>query len=284
MDTDLAGRVQERDVVILDGGVGTSVVVHLHGATALSWKCDGKEILFLSKKAVLDNSKAIRGGIPLVFPQFGPWTCGPQHGFARNKRWSVESQPQKADGTVTCSLALSDDEDTRKIWNYRFKLVYTLELTKSSLSTRLTVDNTGSEGFTFTTLMHSYFLTPDIATTTVRGLKGLNYVDKVKNGQELQEDRDKVTIPQNYDRVYQKCPSTVSMECSSHTVSVNLSNFTDVVVWNPWSEKARAMSDFGDEEYSTMVCVEAGRVSCPVQIAAGQQLAFQQTLQVQAKL
>ncbi|XP_033749582.1 putative glucose-6-phosphate 1-epimerase [Pecten maximus] len=284
MDAELAGRVQEGDIVILDVGDGTSAVVHLHGATALSWKCSGQEILFLSKKAVLDSSKAIRGGIPLVFPQFGPWSCGPQHGFARNKRWSVESQPQKTgDGTVTCSLALSDDEDTRKAWDYRFKLVYTLELSKSSLTTRLTVDNTGDESFTFTTLMHSYFLTPDIGTTTVHGLKGLTYVDKVQNGQ-FQEDREAVSIPENYDRVYQKCPSSVFMECSTHSVSVNLSNFPDVVVWNPWSEKAKAMSDFGDEEYKTMVCVEAGSVSSPVQIDVGQKLSFQQTLQVQAKL
>ncbi|XP_060073214.1 uncharacterized protein LOC132553028 [Ylistrum balloti] len=284
MDTDLAARVQESDVVLLDGGEGTSVVVHLHGATALSWKCGGREILFLSKQAVLDSSKAIRGGIPLVFPQFGPWTCGPQHGFARNKRWSVDSQPQMENGTVKCSLALTDDEDTRKVWNYQFKLVYTLELTTSSLSTRLTVHNTGGESFTFTTLMHSYFLTPDISTTSVRGLKGLTYTDKVQDGKDFQEDRDDVTIPENYDRVYQKCPSTVTMDCSSHTVSVNLSNFTDVVVWNPWSEKAKTMSDFGNEEYKTMVCVEAGSVSSPVEIAAGQQLSFQQTLKVHAKL
>lgn len=284
MDADLTSRVREGDVVILDGGDGTSVVVHLHGATALSWKCAGKEILFLSKQAVLDNSKAIRGGIPLVFPQFGPWSCGPQHGFARNKRWSVESQPSTtADGTVTCSLSLSDDEDTRKAWNYRFKLVYTLELSKSALTTRLTVNNTGDQSFTFTTLMHSYFLTPDISTTSVQGLKGLTYVDKVQNGQ-FTEDRDVVTIPENYDRVYQKCPTTVSMDCSSHSVSVNLSNFPDVVVWNPWVEKAKGMSDFGDEEYKNMLCVEAGSVSSPVQIDVGQTLSFQQTLQVQAKL
>lgn len=43
------------------------VVVHPHGATVLSWKVDGRELLFCSKLAILDGTKAIRGGIPLVF-------------------------------------------------------------------------------------------------------------------------------------------------------------------------------------------------------------------------
>lgn len=41
--------------------------IHLHGATVISWCRDGKEMLFLSSKALLDGSKPIRGGIPLVF-------------------------------------------------------------------------------------------------------------------------------------------------------------------------------------------------------------------------
>ncbi len=43
------------------------VKVHLHGATVISWIRNGKELLFLSSKALLDGTKPIRGGIPLIF-------------------------------------------------------------------------------------------------------------------------------------------------------------------------------------------------------------------------
>lgn len=47
---------------------GDSVEVLLHGATIISWKSKGQENLWLSEKAILDGSKPVRGGIPIVFP------------------------------------------------------------------------------------------------------------------------------------------------------------------------------------------------------------------------
>ncbi|XP_006823154.1 uncharacterized protein LOC102810077, partial [Saccoglossus kowalevskii] len=81
------------DLVVLDRGDNVCVTVHLHGATVLSWQCCGQEWLFVSKQAVYDNKKAIRGGIPVVFPNFGPWDLGPQHGFARISRWTLSQAP-----------------------------------------------------------------------------------------------------------------------------------------------------------------------------------------------
>ena len=51
----------------------------------------GQELIFVSPKAVRDGTKAIRGGIPICWPSFGPWSEGPQHGFARTSRWEVEA-------------------------------------------------------------------------------------------------------------------------------------------------------------------------------------------------
>lgn len=48
---------------------GESVIVNRNGATVTSWKtASGTEQLWLSEAAVLDGSKPIRGGIPVVFP------------------------------------------------------------------------------------------------------------------------------------------------------------------------------------------------------------------------
>ena len=138
-----------------------------------SWKVDGKEKLFLSSKAVLDGSKAIRGGIPVVFPNFGPWELGPQHGFARILPWNVAHQTESS-----VTLSLEPCKKTREMWDFSFKLEYTGEenvnpfkesdqfvvrIDESSLYTIMTVENTDQKAFDFTALLHTY-LHVDIKT------------------------------------------------------------------------------------------------------------------------
>ncbi|XP_050401052.2 uncharacterized protein LOC126817922 [Patella vulgata] len=180
MSNQLPSHFPAGDVVHLDRGDGNTALVHLHGATLLSWKVNGEEILFVSEKSVFDGKKAIRGGIPIVFPNFGPWKLGPQHGFGRIKRWSLAIPPTKdKHGTVIAAISLEDDEETRRMWNYKFRLVYTLELQATSFTMNLSIHNTDTKAFDFTTLLHSYIRTPDILNTSVTGLSGLTYIDKV---------------------------------------------------------------------------------------------------------
>jgi glucose-6-phosphate 1-epimerase len=151
---------------------GDSVTVYLYGATVTSWKAfNGQEQLFLSSAAVLDGSKPIRGGIPLVFPVFGPppksHATGnlPQHGFARNSYWeflgksSSESLGRGADNSVKLDFGLSSDfldEATKKKWPYDFGLVYSVTLGKGKLETQLHVQNKGDQAFEFQALFHTY--------------------------------------------------------------------------------------------------------------------------------
>ncbi len=121
------------DEVVLTHGKAKDVSCRIKkfGATVVSWKVDGVENIFVSKKAILDGSKAIRGGIPVCFPSFGPWKFGPQHGFARNsKEWALEKEPtvDEKTGDVTAVLTLADSEDTRKAWDHKFKFTYTITL------------------------------------------------------------------------------------------------------------------------------------------------------------
>ncbi|XP_062577784.1 uncharacterized protein LOC134239619 [Saccostrea cucullata] len=273
-----------KDVVVLKLNDITDVSVHLHGATIISWKCNAQEVLFVSKNALFDNKKAIRGGIPLVFPCFGPWEKGPQHGFARIKRWRKESEPKQNNGRASMSFSLEDDEETRKMWDYRFKLVYNVDLGENDLKLTLTVNNNDSKAFDFTTLMHTYFRCPDIADVRIHGLEGLQYNDKVEGGKVSTEERKIVSVYKNYDRVYMKCGAdkvcVEGLGDGKKSVNLVLSNLPDVVVWNPWEDKAKAMSDFGDEEYKTMICVEAGSVSQSVTAPAGGSVLFTQTLKL----
>uniref|UniRef100_A0A2C9KR95 glucose-6-phosphate 1-epimerase n=1 Tax=Biomphalaria glabrata TaxID=6526 RepID=A0A2C9KR95_BIOGL len=270
------------DIIVLDRGEGTTAVIHLHGATVLSWKCHGVENLYMSQSAVFDNKKAIRGGIPVVFPNFGPWPLGPQHGFARIKRWSIAVPPRKdANGDVIVLFMLEADEETLAMWNYKFRLVYTVVLTATSLMSTLVVHNKDVKSLGFTCLLHTYLRVADIKHLRIEGLQGLIYVDKLKNGKEKKESREFVTVCKNYDRVYKDAPKRLNIVSGPEPVrNIELVtfNFPDIVVWNPWEEKAKEMSDFDDDGYTEMICVEPGKVLVPITLEAGQQYECKQTL------
>ncbi|KAJ2003433.1 hypothetical protein GGI04_002967 [Coemansia thaxteri] len=263
--------------VVLSGPEGSSAEVYLFGATVTSWRSGGRERLFVSSLAKLDGSKPVRGGIPLVFPQFGPGDL-PQHGFARTRRWTLFSAEEHGQGVVV-NLQLKDDADTRASkWPFKFDLLYTIDLTATTLSTVLRIENVDSQPFSFTSLMHTYLRVSDIATTAVGGLKGVVYADKVKGTSDQVEQRDEVTVAANEDRVYTNVPGIVTVTDGGEKISIRRFNYKDIVLWNPWAEKAAEMSDFANEEYPQMICVEAGTVAGSISLSPGQTISCGQIL------
>ena len=115
-----------------------------------------------SDKAIFQEGKAIRGGIPIVWPQFGPGPL-PQHGFARVKTWRLGKT--NTSDNVSIELHLSHDEDTLKVWPYKFDLTLTIRFNDKSFYQELTVNNHDDQPFEFTALFHTYFAVDDIKTT-----------------------------------------------------------------------------------------------------------------------
>ncbi|KAI9702345.1 MAG: hypothetical protein M1836_000824 [Candelina mexicana] len=261
---------------------GESIEILLYGATVISWKSGGKENLFLSDKTHLDGSKAVRGGIPLVFPVFGPPPSDhptsnlSQHGFARNARWeylgkSTSESNARPNSTgddsvkLDFGLELSNlSEETRKAWPYSFGLVYSVTLSREGLGTSMMVRNEGQEAFSIQLLLHTYFKVKDISSVTVSDLKGCSYIDKVDSLREKTETTTDLTITSEIDRVYTVPANqllTIS-EDNTKRFEIQRDNLDNVVVWNPWIKKAAGMSDFGPEDgWKHMICVEAGSVS-----------------------
>ena len=94
---------------------GARAVVALHGAQVLSWAPPGgEERLYLSPKAVFDGHSAVRGGIPVCFPQFADLGPLPAHGFARNRRWTLATERSGKDFALV-GLQLADDEASRTL-------------------------------------------------------------------------------------------------------------------------------------------------------------------------
>ena len=198
------------------------VIVHLFGATVISWKCGNEEQLFVSKSSKFDGSKAVRGGIPLVFPNFGPWSCGPQHGFARVSWWTLAVSPFiDSNGNTVGVFELKDTEETRKLWNFQFLLRYKVCLGKGKLTTELEIINSGKQSFDFTTLLHTYLQVEDIHDCHVTGLNNCKYTDKVSGKSDLVELSSKVTIGENIDRVYE---GTLDHQVVTSTKTLHIKN------------------------------------------------------------
>ncbi|RLN48277.1 hypothetical protein BBJ28_00000805 [Nothophytophthora sp. Chile5] len=284
---------------------GSRAEVFLYGATVTAFYAaqePERNVLFLSKQALLDGSKPIRGGIPLVFPVFGSAPGFPNHGFVRTTNWKLSQLDQTVgddDSPTVATFAMAATDATKAIYPHDFDLVYEVKLFANSLATALHVHNKSDGEIAFQALLHTYLSADDVRNeaVTVEGLKGLQYHDKVA-ASEKTEDRALLSFAQETDSVYANAPSPVVVRMKradgrEQVVTIEKSAFiksgasqtaqdSDVVVWNPWVDKAKAMGDFGDDEYPTMLCVEPGRVSEQQKLAAGQTFTLQQAIKLSA--
>ncbi|KAM3502195.1 hypothetical protein MY10362_005020 [Beauveria mimosiformis] len=275
---------------------GESVVVLLHGATVLSWKdAAGDEKLWLSEAAKLDGTKAVRGGIPLVFPVFGAGSNGektkslPQHGFARNSRWEFlgKSTSEGDSSNVKLDFGLSSEslaDEYKQAWPYRFGLLYSVTLTRQSLTTTIVITNDGDEPFEFQTLLHSYFRVKDIAQVSIDGFENAPYVDQLA-GMAAKTQAGPITFDSELDSIYTpvggpKQPITLR-EGSDTRLRIVRDNLDDVVVWNPHVAKAAGMGDFAPKDgWKKMVCIEAGSVRGWQKLDKGDAFEGAQTIQL----
>ncbi len=252
--------------IVLAHPSGSRVELCRHGAHVLSWKNErGDELLFLSRQSWFAPGRPIRGGIPIVFPQFCDDGPLPKHGFARTSQWTlVDSGPNPA-GDVCATLRLAADDDTLRLWPFQFNLEYSV-LLSDRLSVRLTVTNTGDLPFRFQVALHTYFRVADIRRVGVSGLQGLEFSDSLRAGAREQESRERIGFTEETDRIYINAPDALTINDGGRcrTFSIAKKGLADVVVWNPWIEKSRSMQDLDSDEYQSMVCVETGNIVTPV--------------------
>jgi D-hexose-6-phosphate mutarotase len=245
---------------------GGEAEVYLHGGHVTRFTpTGGKPVLFLSAKSLFQNGKPIRGGIPLIFPWFGPRQNdpvenSPMHGFARLLEWSVESASAEAAST-TLVLRLETSAATRAFWAGEFVLRYTVTVSQE-LSLELAVENVGREAFAFEEALHTYLALADVRQSSIEGLDGVTYLDKVDQGAAKVQD-GAIRIVGETDRIYlsTKAACTVSDPKNARRIIVDKENSDATVVWNPWVAKAKAMADFGDEEWTQMLCIETCNVN-----------------------
>jgi len=237
--------------------------IYLHGAHVTSWKPVGaEEALYVSSKSKWQDGAPIRGGVPVCFPWFSNRaedSRSPAHGLVRTKTWQLEGITH-ADHDVTIALSSSFDESTRKTWFGDFHLLFCATFGEQ-LRLELIVTNHGTTTFRFEEALHSYFRVGNVAAGKLHGLNGVVYVDKTDGLREKHQHGD-VQISSETDRIYRNTLATVEIEdaAARRRLLVAKENSRDTVIWNPWSNKAKAMSDLGTDEWRQFVCVETCNV------------------------
>ena len=222
-------------------------------------------VLFLSASSLFAPGKAIRGGVPVIFPWFGPRAGHPEspaHGFARTMPWHIESLSCADGASLSLTLRLDSDDATRALWPHDFILRHRIAI-GAHLGMTLGVTNTSAAPFQFEEALHTYLAVADVRQASVSGLEGVTYIDKVDRLARKTQDAAPIRITGETDRVYLDTAATCILTDPGLTrrVTVETSGSRSTVLWNPWVAKAHAMADFGDDEWPGMICIETANAA-----------------------
>lgn len=266
----LAGQAETfhgQPCIRLSAGNGDTALVALHGAQVLSWVSGGRERLYLSPDAVVDGQAAIRGGIPLCFPQFNQRGPLPKHGFARNLAWRADDVLAEA-GTARLALHLADDERSRAWWPRAFAARVDVALAAGELRVDCTVRNTDAIASDFTLALHSYLRVDDIAQVRLQGLDGCARWDAVADVRGTQQGP--ITFAGEYDSVFAAAPAPMQLHDGAHRLEIAQSpSMGQTVVWNPGAALCARLSDMPAGGHAHMLCVEAAQIDTQVVLAPG---------------
>ena len=260
--------VRGQPAVRLTLSEGSTCTIALHGAHVLGWTtADGVERLYLSPDAVFDGQAALRGGVPVCWPQFNQRGPLAKHGFARNMPWRIEPQDPAAPGNVR--LVLADSEATRALWPHGFRVTLTVALTPQGLRTALDVGNTGAAPWSFTTALHTYLRVDEIADACLEGLQGAARWDAVRDVRHP-EAAEALRFGEEFDSVYATPAAPLRLVQPRGTVEIAQSaSCTETVVWNPGPALAAKLSDLPNDGWRHMLCVEAARIDEAVLLQPG---------------
>ncbi|MHB8743702.1 MAG: D-hexose-6-phosphate mutarotase [Sulfuricaulis sp.] len=243
---------------------GTATIV-LQGAHVLAWAPRGqKPVIWCSRAAKFLPGKSIRGGVPICWPWFGPHAVEasfPAHGFARTVPWEVIGTQTLADNSTRLVFRLLQSEYTRTLWPYASSLECHITV-GAGLEIELVTHNQGGNPITIGAALHTYFEVSDVSKVAIHGLEDCFYLDKVDGGRRNQQSGP-VTIGKEIDRIYLNSTADCLIDDPGFERRLRISKHgsSSSVVWNPWTEKASKMGDFGDNGYLNMVCVESANAA-----------------------
>ena len=248
------------------------ITVAEYGGQLLSWKdANGCEQLYTPNDLQLQSGKALRGGIPICFPQFSGRGNLPKHGLVRTRPWRLLAKTDTA-----LILSISEDRDSLAIWPTAFELIQTIVLDETGLSIALDVHNLSNQPTVFTAALHTYLRVSDVTQCALQGLQGLEYEDAADEGRYKTQQGD-LRIDGEVDRVFADAPKSLLLKRAAlrqaqgaySDLCIEQGGFNDTVVWCPGPKIAAAFTDMPADDWQRMLCIEAAAAAQPVTLLAG---------------
>lgn len=248
-------------------------LIATQGAQLLSYTPYGQPpIVWLSEDAKYLRSQALRGGVPVCWPWFGdlarnpagvrdmfePDAVAPAHGVVRAVDWEPGASTAES-GRVVMDFHCHMPNGSGA-WKHpadlllRFRMGETLEI-------QLCTHNFGDAPITVSQALHTYFAVSDSRQISIEGLEDTTYIDTLKNW-EPQVQSGPIRIEGETDRIYTGIDRNIEIVDPGWQRRIHLeaSQSRSAVVWNPWIEKAARLSQFPDDAWQRMVCIETARV------------------------
>jgi len=241
------------------------IAVSEFGGQLLSWQtADGVEQLYTPEVLRIHPGRALRGGVPVCFPQFSGRGGLPKHGLVRTRPWQLRG---KSDSALI--LAITDDEQTRALWPYAFELIQTIVLDRDRLSITLDFHNRSPLPLVFTAALHTYLHVADVTRCVLEGLDAHDYEDAADQGR-FKVQQGGLRIDGEVDRVFADAPRELLLQRDGMPdLRITQAGFKDTVIWCPGPAIAATFTDMPAEDWRRMLCVEAAAAAQPVTVLAG---------------
>lgn len=247
----------------------------LYGAHIINYNpARNVEVLWMSPDSPFENGKAIRGGIPVCFPWFGPHESNkelPQHGFARIMNWEVSKTEKLSSGENRITLQLCSSDETKKYWDYDFcaEMIFTVG---AKLTVTLKVSNPSETSLDYTCALHSYFSLSGIENISIEGLKDTAYQNQLDGGEYVQKEellRLSEETTRHYYNTKEDC--IINDPVFNRSIRIEKEGSNNSTVWNPWAETCKQMGDVPDWAYETFVCLETvNKIDDVICLSAGE--------------
>jgi glucose-6-phosphate 1-epimerase len=276
---------QKELVAIGVSNTAASAEIFLQGAQISRFKRKNQApILFLSKQASYKQGQSLRGGIPICWPWFGQLEKNneiitrqykdsmiesmPAHGFARTMNWELDSiEIIKHDLTVvefslyldTSVIDKAKNNDNNFMWPFLTKLKYRIEIGEQ-LTASFTVCNQDSQDFAYSAALHSYFSIDHINNVIISGFSKTDYIDALDQWSEKKQIDD-IAFNKEVDRIYKSSPKEIVLSDRNRVITLASTGSKSTVIWNPWIKKSKQLSQFADNEYQSMVCIETANAA-----------------------
>lgn len=259
-------RVQTRHGLAIIAEQGAQLLSYVpHGEAPLVW---------LSPDAAYRRGESVRGGVPVCWPWFSdlarnpaPVRAGvdaahqddaPKHGFARTLDWTHAETAHEAEG-VTLVFKLDVAAGVCG-WAQPAHLTVRFRLAES-VTIELGVTNESTTPMVVSQALHTYFAVSDVRQVQVHGVAGASFIDTLDDWK-TKTQAGALTIGAETDRLYLGLGNTLSIEDSgwARRITIRTAHSASAVIWNPWIDKAARLSQFPDDAWPGMLCIETARV------------------------